>query len=418
MKESTLSDLDPLRLGQDFFSFLLEHTPDQIYFKDRQGRFVRVSRAVAQYMDVADPEELIGKSDFDFWSQETAREASADEQRIIQTGEPMVGKIEKLVHPDGRVTWDYTTKLPLKNSKGEIIGICGINKDFTAIKKMEDALTEERNRLAVTTAELEAKNAQLEADLRMAREVQLALLPRDYPTISGYGISGYSTLTFAHCYRPAAAVGGDFFDIFPLSQNRAGVFICDVMGHGLRAALITAIIRALLEELRPVMHNAGRFLNVLNLRLRAILERVEEPFVATAFYMIADTSMKEVHFANAAHPPPVRLRRAEGAVESLTSDEGTPSPALGLFDEVNYAAVRAQFERNDSIVLFTDGLYEVESTDGAQFGLDSLLLSFQRYVNLPAQKLFDALLSDVQQYSSRPDFEDDVCIVAVERFGE
>ena len=270
----------------------------------------------------------------------------------------------------------------------------------------------------LSPAELEAKNAQLEADLRMAREVQLALLPRDYPTISGYGISGYSTLTFAHCYRPAAAVGGDFFDIFPLSQNRAGVFICDVMGHGLRAALITAIIRALLEELRPVMHNAGRFLNVLNLRLRAILERVEEPFVATAFYMIADTSMKEVHFANAAHPPPVRLRRAEGAVESLTSDEGTPSPALGLFDEVNYAAVRAQFERNDSIVLFTDGLYEVESTDGAQFGLDSLLLSFQRYVKLPAQKLFDALLSDVQQYSSRPDFEDDVCIVAVEQFGE
>jgi sigma-B regulation protein RsbU (phosphoserine phosphatase) len=418
VKESLPPDLDSLTLRQDLFSFLLEHTPDQIYFKDRQGRFLCVSRAVAKYMDVSNPEDLIGKSDFDFWSQETAREAFGDEQRIIQTGEPMVGKVEKLVHPDGRITWDYTTKLPLKNSKGEIIGICGINKDFTAIKKMEDALTEERNRLAVTTAELETKNAQLEADLRMAREVQLALLPRDYPTISAYGVSGYSTLTFAHCYRPAAAVGGDFFDIFPLSQNRAGVFICDVMGHGLRAALITAIIRALLEELRPVMHNAGRFLNALNLRLRAILERVEEPFVATAFYMIADTAMREVHFANAAHPPPVRLRRAEGAVEPLTSDAGPPSPALGLFDEVNYTAVRSPFERNDCIVLFTDGLYEVDSADGTQFGLDSLLSSFQRYVSLPAQKLFDALLSDLAHYSSRPDFDDDVCIVAVERSGE
>src|ERR1700750_270901 len=158
---------------------------------------------------------------------------------------------------------------------------------------MEDALAEERNRLRITTSELEAKNAQLEADLRMAREVQLALLPRDYPRIADYGRSGFSTLAFAHCYRPAAAVGGDFFDIFPLSQNRAGIFICDVMGHGLRAALVTAIIRALLEELRPVMANAGRFLSSLNLRLRAILERVEEPFVATAFYLIVDSSSKD-----------------------------------------------------------------------------------------------------------------------------
>jgi PAS domain S-box-containing protein len=128
--------LGSFALEQDLFSFLLEHTPDQIYFKDRGGRFLRVSHAVAQYMHVSGPEDLIGKSDFDFWSQETARECFGDEQRIIQTGEPMVGKIEKLVFPDGRVTWDYTTKLPLKNSKGEIIGICGINKDFTAFGEL------------------------------------------------------------------------------------------------------------------------------------------------------------------------------------------------------------------------------------------------------------------------------------------
>ena len=187
MKSSVPPDLDALTFGQDLFCFLLEHTPDQVYFKDRQGRFLRASRAVAEYMNVANPDDLIGKSDFDFWSEETAREASADEQRIIETGQPMIGKIEKLIHPNGRITWDYTTKLPLKDSKGQIIGICGINKDFTAIKEIEDALAEERNRLRVTTAELEAKNAQLEADLRMAREIQLALLPRDYQTLSDYG---------------------------------------------------------------------------------------------------------------------------------------------------------------------------------------------------------------------------------------
>ncbi len=113
MKTPLPSDLGASTLTQHLFHFLLENTPDQVYFKDRQGRFLRASRAVAKYMDVPNPDDLIGKSDFDFWSEETAKEAAADEKRIMETGVPMVGKIEKLVHPDGRVTWDYTTKMPL-----------------------------------------------------------------------------------------------------------------------------------------------------------------------------------------------------------------------------------------------------------------------------------------------------------------
>jgi sigma-B regulation protein RsbU (phosphoserine phosphatase) len=409
------SDLEALALGQDLFSFLLDNTPDQVYFKDLQGRFIRASRAVAETMDVANPQNLIGKSDFDFWSAQTAKEAFDDEQRIIKTGQPMVGKVEKLIHADGRVTWDYTTKLPLKDSKGQIIGICGINKDYTVMKKMEYALAEERNRLRITSAELEAKNAQLEADLRMARDIQLALLPRDYPTLSYFGSSGYSALTFAHCYRPAEAVGGDFFDIFPLSPTRAGIFICDVMGHGLRAALVTAIIRTLLEELRPMMQNPGRFLSALNLQLRAILERVDEPLIATAVYLTADTATKETQFANAGHPAPVRVRRNERLVERISSKGEKSGPGLGLFDEVSYSTSRSAFEQNDCILLFTDGLYEVESPEGEQFGLDAVITSLQTHADLPAEKLFNALLADACDFSKKPDFDDDVCIVAVEQ---
>jgi serine phosphatase RsbU (regulator of sigma subunit) len=251
----------------------------------------------------------------------------------------------------------------------------------------------------------------------MAREVQLALLPRDYPTVSDYGRSGFSTLTFAHCYRPAAAVGGDFFDIIPLSQNRAGVFICDVMGHGLRAALVTAIIRTLLEELRGVMQNAGRFLSALNLRLRSILERVDEPFIATAFYVIADTARKEVQFANAGHPAPIRLRRPTATVDLLVPETGRPGPGLGLFDEINYATSHCGLEHNDRILLFTDGLYEVESPAGEQFGLNSVIESVRSHADLPAEKLFNALLAEACAFSEKSEFDDDVCIVAVEHSG-
>lgn len=140
MNPVPLSEPDTEKLDLELFHFLLEHTPDQVYFKDRQGRFIRVSRAVAEFLSVASPDQVVGKSDFDLLAPETARAAAEDERRVMATSEPLIGKIEKVVHPDGRVTWDYTTKLPLRNSQGEIIGICGINKDFTSMKEMEDAL--------------------------------------------------------------------------------------------------------------------------------------------------------------------------------------------------------------------------------------------------------------------------------------
>ena len=406
---------DNVALKQQFFDFLLEHAVDQIYFKDAEGRFICASRAVAEFMGVASPADLIGKSDFDFWSEQTANEAAADEKRIMETGQPLIGKVERLVYPSGRVTWDYTTKLPLKNAAGDVIGIFGVNRDFTAIKQMEDALEEERNRLRLTTAELAAKNAQLEADFRMAREVQLALLPREYPTLNGHDIAGHSPFTFAHYYHPAAAVGGDYFDFFQLSQSRIGIFICDVIGHGLRAALVTAIIRALLEELRPVMANAGRFLSSLNLRLRAILERVEEPFVATAFYLIVDAASEDAQFANAAHPVPVRLRRAVPAAEPITDDRAKIGPALGLFDEITYPTFTCPFEPNDCLVLFTDGLYEVDSPEGEEFGKSALLSSLNRLATLSVEKLFPAVVAEVCSFSARQYFDDDVCMVGVER---
>ena len=417
MKDLPSQGPDDAALKQQFFNFLLQHAVDQIYFKDTEGRFTCASRAVAEFMGVATPADLIGKTDFHFWSEQTAREAAADEKSIMETGQPLIGKVERLVYPSGRVTWDYTTKLPLKNAAGEVIGIFGVNKDFTAIKRMEDALEEERNRLRLTSADLAKKNAQLEADLRMAREVQLALLPREYPTLNNDEVAGHSPFSFAHYYRPAAAVGGDFFDFFPLSQTRVGIFICDVMGHGLRAALVTAIIRALLEELRPVMANPGRFLSRLNLRLRAILERVEEPFVATAFYLIVDAATKEAQFANAAHPIPVRLCRVKPGAEPITNDKAKIGPALGLFDEITYPSFSCPFEPNDCLVLFTDGLYEVDSPDGNEFGISSLISSLNRLATLPVNELFPAIVNEVCRFSAQEHFDDDVCMVAVERKG-
>ena len=152
--------------------------------------------------------------------------------------------------------------MPLLDANGEVIGICGINKDFTALKCMQDAVAEERDRLKATTADLESKTPYSRPTLNWLDSFNEAFVPRDYPIFPGYGASGQSLLSFAHCYRPADAVGGDFFDIFSLSQTRAGIFICDVTGQGLRGAVITSVLRTLLEELRPMIHDAGSFLEL------------------------------------------------------------------------------------------------------------------------------------------------------------
>ena len=400
------------------FDFLLENTPDQVYFKDRRGRFLRASRAVAELLGAKSVKDIIGKSDFDFWSMETARDAAADEQRIMNTREPLVGKIEKLVHRDGRVSWDHTTKLPLLDANGEVIGICGINIDFTEVKGMQDALAEEHDRLKATTADLESKNALFQADLELARQLQEAFLPRDYPIFPGSGVSGQSLLSFAHCYRPAKAVGGDFFDIFSLSQTRAGIFICDVTGQGLRGAVITSVLRTLLEELRPTIHDPGSFLEALNLRLHGLLERVKKPISATAFFMIADTASKEVSFANAGHPDPLRLRRQAGIVEPLGGGQEKTGPALGLLDSATYPTSRSSFEDADCIALFTNGLYKVCSPQGDEFGRSALDSTFLLYKDLHSEKLCAAVLKDVSEFAGRSNFDDDVCIVTVERAGQ
>jgi len=128
---------------------LLENIPDSIYFKDRQSRFVRFSKAFLKLFKVSDPEDIRGKTDFDFFTEEHARPAFEDEQEIIRTGKPIIGKLEKETHPDGRITWCLTTKMPWYDKDGNIIGTFGISKDATELKRAQDQLAYERELLRV-----------------------------------------------------------------------------------------------------------------------------------------------------------------------------------------------------------------------------------------------------------------------------
>jgi PAS domain S-box-containing protein len=132
---------------RDLFHALLQNLPDRIYFKDRESRFIRISKAVCQQFKINHPREAIQRTDFDFFLPEHAQAAFDDERRIMETGQAMFDKVEKETLPDGTITWALSSKLPLRDRQGNIIGNFGISRDITALKMMEDSLKTERNLL-------------------------------------------------------------------------------------------------------------------------------------------------------------------------------------------------------------------------------------------------------------------------------
>ena len=132
---------------RELLATLLENIPDRIYFKDRRSRFIRINRALTEFFGLASAEAAYGRTDGDFFDPAAAQQMLADERSIMETGQPILGKIESKTLTNGEVSWTLTTKLPLRDRAGLIIGTCGISREVTAFKTLEEQLATERHLL-------------------------------------------------------------------------------------------------------------------------------------------------------------------------------------------------------------------------------------------------------------------------------
>ena len=136
---------DALAQEQYLLMMLMENLPDHVYFKDINSRFITTNRSMARRLGLP-PAELKGKTDFDVFSEEHARQAFEDEQRILRTGEPLIDIEEKETWPDGTVTWVLTSKLPLRDAAGKVVGTFGVSRDITDRKRSEESLRNNERR--------------------------------------------------------------------------------------------------------------------------------------------------------------------------------------------------------------------------------------------------------------------------------
>ena len=276
------------------------------------------------------------------------------------------------------------------------------------------ALNEQlEERITQRTRELGDKNALMEEDLNMARELQMAFLPQHFPTLPRGADEAASAVRFCSIYYPTSSVSGDFFNVVRVSETAVGVFVCDVMGHGVRAALVTAMMRTLEEQLGESAANPGKLLTDMNRALRGILRQLGTTLFTTACYVVVDVASGRLTYANAGHPSPLLVRRDTHEVEPITARRSA-GPALGLIENVQYKTQECFVREGDLILAFTDGLFEVENANAEAFNQNRLRELIQRHVALPPPLLVRQVFGEIEHFAGGQAFPDDVCLVGME----
>ncbi|MFT3869971.1 MAG: SpoIIE family protein phosphatase [Nibricoccus sp.] len=249
---------------------------------------------------------------------------------------------------------------------------------------------------------------QLDMDLSLASGIQQMLLPREAPRIKGFQVDAR--------YVPEQQVGGDFYDLFALSDTRLGVAVADVSGKGIPASLLMAICRTNLRQIAPRFESPARVLSELN---HVLSGELRKDLYITITYAVIDAAENEVIFARAGHELPLFIRHlAAGA--GLSSDfvgaEGMP---LGLVEPELFDAVitdrREPLGPGDVFILYTDGITEAPNNEGREFSGVRLSERVRSIYTRTASQINDGIFDAVRRFSGGATQRDDMTVVTVKR---
>ncbi|MDE3154199.1 MAG: PP2C family protein-serine/threonine phosphatase [Acidobacteriota bacterium] len=257
--------------------------------------------------------------------------------------------------------------------------------------------------LALTRIEeKERRLVAIEHELETARRIQATILPGRPPSAGGIDIAAR--------YVPMTAVAGDFYDFLPAGNQRLGVLIADVSGHGVGAALIASMLKVALTAQTVHAGDPAAVLGGLN---DALCGRFERDYV-TAAYLLVDPVEHTLSYAGAGHPPPLVRRPSTGQIEELKQN----GLIIGFFSTAQYESVAAPAEPGTRVLLYTDGVIEAANREGEFFGIERLRDFMRRHASLPAGPFADTLLQELGTWIGRTTgHDDDVTLVVVDMIG-
>ena len=396
---------EELKEDRHLMRLLINNVPLNIYFKDLNSRFTIANQTQAKFYGKNSGEDLRGKTDHDFLETTPAERALEDERGILETGKPILGMVEPVKVSDSEQEWFLTTKMPLHDRQGSLQGTFGVSSNVTELVRAQRSL-------ASVAARLNQRNQEIEEEMVLAREVQQTLLSHEYPTVpSGVPVEE-SRAHFGHRHIPISGLAGDFFNVFEIGEGKIGMFICDVMGHGVRSAVIVSMLRGLAERAVKSAADPAEFLGALNVGLSGILSKAQVTMFATAFFAVLDFNFRELRYASAGHPAGIICGSQGGSILPL-GGRGA-GPALGLFGSGVYETRSMRLLDVRRLILFTDGVFEVENREGEAFLQNRLAEVAGHARGDGIEAVLDDILERVRTFAENEQFNDDVCLLGVE----
>jgi phosphoserine phosphatase RsbU/P len=334
----------------------------------------------------------------------------------LKVGEGLIGHVAKtgepLIVPDVRLDPRYVNArretrsemvAPIVSSE-QVIGVFDLESDepdaYTADDMEVLSMLASQVAIAVEKAMLyehSVERKRLQAQLEVARHVQLSLLPPRDPVVEGFDISAYNFST--------EEVSGDYYDFVKVYDDHLGLVIADVSGKGVPASLLMAFLRASLRSAIRI----GYAPNVAMAKVNFLLwETIEPHQFVTAFYGMLDTTNRTLAFVNAGHNPPLILDR-DGRARFIERG-GLP---LGMFRDTRYYEYYLPIECGQTLVLYTDGATEATSPAGEEYGRQRLVEAVRQGRDRTARQLIDFIYNDIYGWTGGAGASDDVTFVII-----
>ena len=248
--------------------------------------------------------------------------------------------------------------------------------------------------------QLAAQLLAIQKELALAREIQLSIMPRHIPKLPG--------LDIAARYSPMTSVAGDFYDFIPVDDKHLGVFVADVSGHGVPAALVASMLKIALAAQAPNASDPAKVLAGLN---HALCGKFQDHYV-TAAYMFVDLEKNTIRYSGAGHPPLLLGMGAGSNAREVTEN----SLFIGMFPGVVYSNVEVPVGPGYRAVLYTDGIPETSNFAEEMFGLERVRQFIDTSGPLSCDQFSDDFLTELSRWSGRPadaEQEDDITLVVV-----